>query len=155
MSDVDDLRERRLAIVREHMESENTHDFDVTLATFDHPRYEIIPTGDVYDGPEEVATYFETTRRAFPDQRNENTTLHVAQDAVIAEFDLLGTHRGELRGVPPTGRSFRCRVCALFIFPPGSDHIVCERVYFDTATILRQLLGDGEAETSLQRSSAD
>jgi steroid delta-isomerase-like uncharacterized protein len=138
----DNLRERRIAIVREHMESENTHDFDVTMATFDHPRYEIIPTGEVYDGPEEVATYFKTTRTAFPDQRNENTTLHVADAAIIAEFDLLGTHRGELRGISPTGRSFRCRVCAVFEFAPDSDHIICERVYFDTATIAQQLLGE-------------
>jgi steroid delta-isomerase-like uncharacterized protein len=141
MPDTTDLPERRLAIVREHMESENTHDFDVTIATFDHPRYEIIPTGEIFDGPEEVATYFKTTRNAFPDQRNENTTLRVADDAIIAEFDLLGTHQGELRGVPATGRSFRCRVCAIFEFPLDSDHITCERVYFDTGTIAQQLLG--------------
>jgi steroid delta-isomerase-like uncharacterized protein len=142
MPDTDDLRERRLAIVREHMESENTHDFDVTMATFDHPRYEIVPTGDVYDGPEEVATYFQTTRAAFPDQRNENATLHVSDDAIVAEFDLLGTHLGELRGIAPTGRSFRVRCCAIFEFPPDSDHIVCERVYFDQASIAQQLLGE-------------
>src|SRR4051795_12927540 len=103
------LRERREAVVREHMGSENRHEFDVTMATFDHPRYEIVPTGDVYDGPEQVARYFEVTRAAFPDQRNENSILHAAEDAVIAEFDLLGTHEGELRGIPPTGKSFRCR----------------------------------------------
>lgn len=137
-----DLRERRLAIVREHMESENRHEFDVTMATFEHPRYEIIPTGDVYDGAEAVAEYFRVTRAAFPDQRNENTVLHVADDAVIAEFDLLGTHEGEMRGIPATGKTFRCRMCALFVFEPGGDHIVCERVYFDQATIAQQLLGD-------------
>ena len=140
----DDLRERRLAVVREHMESENRHEFDVTMGTFDHPRYEIVPTGEVHDGPEEVARYFETTRNAFPDQRNENSTLHAAENAVIAEFDLLGTHEGELRGIPPTGRTFRCRCCAIFEFAPDSDRIVCERVYFDTATIAQQLLGDGD-----------
>src|SRR5512132_733173 len=113
MPTTDDLRRRRLAVVREHMETENTHDFDATLATFEHPRYEIVPTGDIFDGPEEVAGYYRTSREAFPDQRNENTTLHAADDAVIAEFDLLGTHRGELRGIPPTGRSFRCRMCAI------------------------------------------
>jgi hypothetical protein len=48
------LRERRESVVREHMESENRHEFDVTLGTFDHPRYEIIATGDVHDGPDEV-----------------------------------------------------------------------------------------------------
>lgn len=134
-----DLRERRLAVVREHMESENRHEFDATMATFEHPRYEIVPTGDVYDGAEEVARYYETTRAAFPDQRNENTELHVADDVIIAEFDLLGTHEGELRGMPPTGRSFRCRCCALFFFAPETDRIICERVYFDAATILSQL----------------
>jgi len=140
MSDAS-LRERREALVREHMESENVHDFDTTLATFDHPRYEIIPTGDVYDGADEVSNYFATTRAAFPDQRNENAVFHHADDAVIVEFDLLGTHEGELRGIPPTGKSFRCRMVALFLFEDGGDRITCERVYFDQATIAQQLLG--------------
>jgi predicted ester cyclase len=136
-----ELRERRLAVVREHMESENTHDFDVTLATFEHPRYEIVATGDVYDGAQEVSGYYRSSREAFPDQRNENTELRVGEDLIVAEFDLLGTHRGELKGIAPTGKSFRCRMCALFFFEPGTDRIVCERVYFDQATIAQQLLG--------------
>jgi steroid delta-isomerase-like uncharacterized protein len=142
------LRARREAVVREHMESENRHEFDVTLGTFDHPRYEIIPTGDVYDGPEEVSEYFRTTREAFPDQRNENALLHHADDAVIVEFDLLGTHEGELRGIAPTGRSFRCRMVAFFVFEEGGDGIVCERVYFDQATIMQQLLGESAESVS-------
>jgi len=137
-----DLREARERIVREHMESENRHDFDVTLATFHHPRYEIVPTGDVYDGPEEVARYFAESRAAFPDQRNRLIALHHADDAVVAEFELLGTHEGHFRGVPPTGRAFECRCVALFLF--DDDRLVCERVYFDTATILRQLGLAGE-----------
>src|SRR5690242_4582517 len=102
------LRERREAVVREHMESENVHDFDTTIGTFGHPRYEIVPTGDVYDGEEEVRRYFAETRAAFPDQRNELIALHHTDDAVVVEFDLLGTHEGELRGIPPTGREFHC-----------------------------------------------
>ena len=34
----DSLRARRVAVVREHMESENEHDFDTTIGTFSHPR---------------------------------------------------------------------------------------------------------------------
>src|SRR5918994_5275987 len=108
------LRERREAVVREHMESENRHEFDVTLGTFDHPRYEIVPTGEVHDGPEQVMEYFRTTRNAFPDQRNELVRLHHADDAVIAEFILRGTHEGELRGLAPTGKPFECRMAAFF-----------------------------------------
>src|SRR3954468_15462799 len=133
------LRERREAVVREHMESENRHEFDATMATFDHPRYEIVPTGDVYDGPEEVARYFQESRAAFPAQRNELVKMHHADDAATAEFGLRGTHGGELRGIAPTGKAFTCRTLAIFEFGPGSEGIVCERVYFDTLTILRQL----------------
>ena len=136
---MDELRQKREAVVREHMESENHHDFDTTIDTFGHPRYEIIATGDVHDGEEAVRKYFADTRRAFPDQRNELIELHHMDDGVAAEFILRGTHEGELRGIPPTGKSFECRMVALFLFEPDSDRIVCERVYFDTATILAQL----------------
>jgi steroid delta-isomerase-like uncharacterized protein len=132
-----DLRARREAVVREHMESENVHDFDTTIGTFSHPRYEIIPTGDVYDGEQEVRGYFAESRTAFPDQRNELLSLRHADDAVIVEFDLLGTHTGPLREIEPTGREFRARVVAFFIFE--GDRIVCERVYFDQLSILGQL----------------
>ena len=132
-----DLRATRERIVREHMDSENRHEFDATLATFDHPRYEIVPTGDVYDGPEAVMGYFAESRAAFPDQRNETIALYHSDEGVIVEFWLRGTHRGELRGMAPTGRAFEVRTVALFLFE--DDRLVCERVYFDTGTILAQL----------------
>ena len=123
--------------MREHMESENAHDFDTTIGTFGHPRYELVATGDVYDGEDAVRAYFAETRRAFPDQRNELVALHHADDAVIAEFWLLGTFEGPLAGVQPTGKSFRTRMTAFFVFE-GRD-LVCERVYFDAGSIQRQI----------------
>ena len=132
-----ELRDKREALVIEHMESENEHRFDATMETFDHPRYELIGTGDVYDGPEEVAAYFDETRTACPDQRNELIALHHADDAVLVEAWLRGTHNGPYRGLPPTGRKFEMRFCALFLFE--EDRLVCERVYFDAGTVLRQL----------------
>ena len=134
-----DLRQVREATVRRHMESENVHDFDTVIATFGHPRYEIIPTGQVHDGEAAVRNYFKETRSAFPDQRNELIALRHTDDGVVVEFWLLGTHRGPLMGFEPTGREFRCQMTAFFIFD-GAD-LVCERVYFDSATILRQLTG--------------
>jgi steroid delta-isomerase-like uncharacterized protein len=131
------LRRRREAIVREHMDSENRHDFDATIDTFSHPRYELVPTGDVFDGEAEVRGYFAESRTAFPDQRNELIALHHADDAVIVEFDVLGTHLGHLRALPPTGRSFRCRSTAFFVFE--DERLLCERVYFDQQSIMRQL----------------
>jgi steroid delta-isomerase-like uncharacterized protein len=135
----EDLRVRREAIVREHMQSENVHDFDATIGTFSHPRYELIPSGQVHDGEEAVRAYFKETRTAFPDQRNELIELRHLDDGVVVEFWLRGTHQGPLGGFAPTGKSFECRMAAFFLFDDAA--IVCERVYFDTATILRQLTG--------------
>ena len=132
-----ELRAAREKTVRLHMESENALDFVTTLGTFGHPHYEIIPTGAVYDGAEQVKGYFRDSRAAFPDQRNELIMLHHADDAVVAEFWLLGTHRGPLMGIEPTGREFKCRMAAIFQFQ--GERLVCERVYFDSATIVRQL----------------
>jgi steroid delta-isomerase-like uncharacterized protein len=130
-------RKKREEIVREHMDSENRYEFDATLDTFDHPRYELIPTGEVHDGPEEVMRYFEETRRAFPDQRNELLALHHADDAVLVEAVIRGTHKGPLRSLPPTGREFELPILAIFMF--DGDKLLCERVYFDQLTVLRQL----------------
>jgi steroid delta-isomerase-like uncharacterized protein len=141
------VRRKRESIVREHMDSENRHELDATLATFDHPRYELIATGDVYDGPEEVSRYFEETRRAFPDQRNEVVAVHHADEGVLVEAIIRGTHKGSLRSLPPTGREFELPILAFFVFE-GNDKLVCERVYFDQLTVLRQL-GIAREPTSL------
>ena len=119
------------------MDAENAHDYPGTIATFSHPRYEIVAMDRVYDGRAEVESYFQESRTAFPDQRNEMISLRHADDAVIVEFWLLGTHKGSLLGLAPTGRSFRCRMTAFFLF--DDTGLICERVYFDSATILRQL----------------
>ena len=131
------LRKKREEIVREHMDSENRHEFDATLDTFGHPRYELVATGEVYDGAEEVAAYYEESREAFPDQRNELLALHHADDAVLVEAVIRGTHKGSLRNLPPTGREFELPILAIFVFE--GEEMTCERIYFDQLTVLRQL----------------
>ena len=85
MSTLDaDLREKRLALLDEHFASEVAQEFDRTIATFaGHPRYEIVPTGQVHDGEEAVLAYHRAQRGAFPDQRHENVRMHVADDDTI------------------------------------------------------------------------
>jgi steroid delta-isomerase-like uncharacterized protein len=138
VSDRERLREQREATVRRHMEAENVHDWDAVIGTFSHPRYELIPSGAVHDGEAAVREYFRSTRSAFPDQRNELISLRHSDDAVIVELWLLGTHKGRLGALEPTGRAFRTRMMAYFVFDDRG--IVCERVYFDSGSILRQLV---------------
>lgn len=137
----DDLKQRRLAALEEHFASEVEKEFDRTVATFDgHPRYEIMATGQVHDGEEDVLAYHRAQRTAFPDQRHDGVAHHVADDdTVISEFELLGTNLGPFYGMEPTGKSFRVPVIAVFSFAPGTDRIVNERVYLDSASVLTQI----------------
>ena len=135
----DELAERRTQVVRDHMDSENRLAFDETIATFAHPHYELIATGTIVRRGGRGHGVLRVFARAFPDQRNEIHSIRQADDSVIVEFDLLGTHSGPFLGLAPTGREFRCRMAAFFIFEAGTDRIECERVYFDSATILNQL----------------
>ena len=134
-----DLRAKRLALLDEHFASEVAQEFDRTIATFaGHPRYEIVPTGQVHDGEEAVLAYHRAQRGAFPDQRHENVRMHVADDdTIVSEFDLLGTNLGAFLGGAPTGKSFRVPVIAVFFF--DGDKITNERVYLDLVSLLTQI----------------
>lgn len=135
----DDLRARRLAVLETHFQSEVDHDWEACLGTFrDVPRYEIVATGQIHEGRDAVLAYHRAQRTAFPDQRHENVRIHVADDdTVITEFDLLGTNTGEFLGMEPTGKAFRVAVIAVFTF--DGDRITNERVYLDSASLLRQI----------------
>jgi SnoaL-like polyketide cyclase len=70
--------------------------------------------GEVYDGQHAAARYYSVSRKAFPDQRHKLIAMHHADDAVIVEFDPMGTHKEPLGSVAPTGREFTCRMAAIF-----------------------------------------
>jgi steroid delta-isomerase-like uncharacterized protein len=144
--DASSLRATREQLVERHMDSEARKAFDETLETFHHARYEVIPTGEEYDGNEAVGGFYAESETAFPDFRFENTVFHHTDDAVITETDFVGTQLGPWRGLPATGKEVRYRMCNLFLFE-GED-LVCERMYFDLITALRQL-GIARDPTSL------
>lgn len=130
----------RQKLVLDHFHDEVVQQWDDVLSTFPHPHYEIIATMTVHDGDSAVRGYYHDTRVAFPDQNHEIIALRHSADAVIVEFWLMGTQRGPLGGIPPSGQRFRVRMTAYFIFDER-ENLVCERVYFDSLTMLKQLLG--------------
>jgi steroid delta-isomerase-like uncharacterized protein len=131
------LRERREAIVNEHVAAENRHDVEATIATFDQPRYEAMPLGVSSDGAAAVRELLQGMMDGFPDFNAEVQQMHHADDAVICEVRMTGTHRGPWAGVPATGRTIDVPMACIFDF--DDDRLVCEKLYFDLATLLRQI----------------
>ncbi|TXL61473.1 ester cyclase [Aeromicrobium terrae] len=136
----EDVLRAREKVVLDHFADEVAQDWDATLSTFPHPHYELIAQMTVHDGDGEVREYYHDTRVAFPDQHHELIALRHTVDAVVVEFWLMGTHRGPLAKIPPTGGQHRTRMTAYFVFDED-EQLVTERIYFDQLTILQQLIG--------------
>jgi hypothetical protein len=56
--DAAELRKARDGILAVHVNAENRNDVDAVIATFKHPRYELVPVGEIFDGEAEVRRYY-------------------------------------------------------------------------------------------------
>ena len=129
----------RLQIVDEHIARENDHDLDGILATFGRTaRYDDEPWDGHYIGRDGVRTYYQSLLRALPDLRIEVQQRYASEDAVILEVIISGHHHGSWRGLLPTGRSVHFPLCGIFVFDE-EDRLAGEKIYYDRATVLRQL----------------
>lgn len=130
---------RRLAQVEEHLRLENAHDLDGLMGTFGPSGfYDDEPWAEHHQGIDSVRAYYSDLLRAAPDFHIEVTRRHATDEAVVLEVRLSGTHQGKWRGMPATGRRFDFPLCAVFSFD-DQDRLAGERIYYDRATVLRQI----------------
>jgi steroid delta-isomerase-like uncharacterized protein len=134
-----ELRTVREAIVQRHVDAENRHDPAGTVATFTEPRYDVPALGEIGQahGAEAVHDLIAGLVSGFPDWHAEPGPLRHLDDGVFVEVRMTGTHNAEWAGIPPTGKPIDVRVACLFEFE--QELLMCERVWFDFATVLRQL----------------
>ena len=135
------LRQAREATVREHVDAENRHDPDATVATFSDSKasYDIPAFGDVGQVPDHdaIRELFVGMFSVFPDFHIDASPLRHGDDHVFVEVRFTGTQAADWAGIPSTGKSFSTRVGILFEFE--GDELTCERVYMDLGEIARQL----------------
>lgn len=135
----DDLRAGRLARVEEHVALENDHDLNGILSTFvEDARFEDTPWSERHEGREGVRGYYASLIAAAPDLHIDIRERHVADEVVVLECMITGTHSGMWRGLLPTGRRFAFPLCAVYTFD-GGDRLTGERIYYDRATVFHQL----------------
>ncbi len=129
----------RLALVEQHVRAENQHDLEGVMATFGiGARYDDEPWDDHRDGRDGVRSYYTELLRALPDLVIDIKRRHVSSDCVVLEVGIRGTHGGAWRGLPATGRVVDFPLCGVYTFD-AEGRIAGERIYYDRATVLRQL----------------
>ena len=101
-----ELQSAREAVIEAHSAAESAHDLDAVIATFHRPRYEIVPTGEIFDGEDAVRHYHGENFAGIPDLTVEPIAAHHGEDAVAEEAWVSGTHLGTYHGLPPQVASF-------------------------------------------------
>jgi len=146
-----DKRERRIALVEEHIRLENAHDLEGVLRTFgDTARYDDEAWGEHFKGAGGVRSFYEQLMAALPDLQIEVQARHVSDDAVVMEVLIRGTHLDAWRGLPATGRRVEIPLCGVYTFD-ADDRLAGEKIYYDRGTVLRQLGVFHEPESLLGR----
>jgi steroid delta-isomerase-like uncharacterized protein len=146
-----DKRLARIAIVEEHVRLENAHDLPGVLGTFGNTaQYDDEAWGEHHEGIDGVRRFYEQLMKALPDLEIAVQRQHVTDDAILLEVIIRGTHLGEWRGLPPTGRRVEFPLCGVYTFNPD-DSLAGERIYYDRATVLRQVGVFHEPETMVGR----
>ena len=83
-----------------------------------------------------------------PDLSVESVRRHVAGETLVLEVIVRGTQIGAWRGLPATGRKLEIPICGIYTFD-ANDKLAGERIYYDRATVLRQLGVFHEPQTVL------
>lgn len=128
-----------------HVLAENRRSIEGLLATLcPEPEYVIMASGQTHRGREAVAAFYSGLFESMPDVIFELQEVYIGEGGVVEESILVGTHTGNLFGLPPTGRSIRLPLT--IVFPMREGEILGERMYFDMESLKRQL-GIREAGT--------
>jgi steroid delta-isomerase-like uncharacterized protein len=114
------------------------HDVDKVLALCtDDCVYEDVTMAVVNRGKGELKAFAGKVFGAFPDFTMTLSLRFVAEHQAAAEWTMSGTHKGDLPGMPATGKAFSVRGASICELRDGK--ISRNADYWDMATFLKQV----------------
>ena len=133
--DPDELREIKRLWVR-HSIAEDARDIDGLVATLaPESVYEMVPTGQRWEGHDGARAFYTELFAAFPDNRFELTDIVVGPQGVFEAVRLTATNLGPWAGVPASGLPVDLEVLILFPWDPVTRRFLGERIWFDRGSV--------------------
>jgi len=121
---------RRLWI--NHSRAEDARDLLGLIDTLaDDCVYEIVPTGQRWEGHAGARSFYLSFLGAFPDVRFDLQDIVIGPQGVIEVTRMTGTHKGEWGGQPPTGQPVSTLIVIHFPWEPAAGKFAGERIYYD------------------------
>lgn len=129
---VPELHEKIRRLWIRHSIAEDRRDLDGLLATLTSDCvYEVVPTGQRWEGHDGARTFYQTFLTAFPDVHFDLQDIVIGPQGVFEVAVMTGTHLGVWGGVDPSGKTVRMIVLIHFPWDPVAELFAGERVYFD------------------------
>jgi len=129
--DTAELRRIKRLWVR-HSIAEDRRDIDGLIATLSPACvYEIVPTGQRWEGHDGARRFYTELFAAFPDNRFALSDIVIGPQGVFEVATLTGTNLGQWAGVPPSGLPVALQVLILFPWDPATNRFSGERIWFD------------------------
>jgi predicted ester cyclase len=124
----DEIRE----LWKRHSIAEDERDLPGLISTLtEECVYELVQSGDRWEGHEGAARFYTQLLTAFPDIKFDLTHIVIGPQGVCEEADVTGTHRAEWLGQAPTGEQVEFKVVIFFPWNRERRLFDGERVYFD------------------------
>ena len=119
-----------------HSIAEDRRDIDGLIATLaDDCVYEIVPTGQRWEGHDGARRFYGELFAAFPDNAFALSEIVIGPQGVFEVATLTGTNQGPWAGVPPSGIAVSLEVLIYFPWDPVTERFTGERIWFDRGTI--------------------
>ncbi len=121
---------RRLWI--KHSIAEDRRDLEGLISTLSEDCvYEIMPTGQRWEGHDGARAFYTTFLGAFPDVHFDLAEIVIGPQGVIEVANMTGTHQGEWAGIAPTGRRLEMQIIIHFPWDPAAGKFAGEQIWFD------------------------
>jgi predicted ester cyclase len=125
---------RRLWI--KHSRAEDRRDVEGLIGTLAPDCvYEIIPSGQRWEGHDGARDFYTTFLGAFPDVKFNLQDIVIGPQGVIEVVEMAGTHLGTWAGLEPSGQPIRLIVVIHFPWNPAAEKFAGEKVYFDRGAL--------------------
>ena len=129
--DPGELRRIKRLWVR-HSIAEDRRDIDGLIATLSsNCRYEIVVTGQTWDGHDGARRFYGELFEAFPDNTFALSEIVIGPQGVFEVATLTGTNQGPWAGTPASGLPVSLEVLILFPWDPVTERFTGERIWFD------------------------
>jgi len=119
-----------------HSIAEDRRDIDGLIATLSVDCiYEIVPTGQRWEGHAGARDFYRELFAAFPDHAFALSEIVIGPQGVMEVATLTGTNLGPWAGAEPTGLPVALQVLILFPWDPATERFTGERIWFDRGAV--------------------